>query len=677
MRSNMPAITSVGVGSGIDVQGLVEKLVAAEGDPVTERLNRKEAGIQNSLTAFSVFQGSLAEFQLSLDALKNPQAFTSMSTRLSDEEVLNASISGKPDPGSYDIQVESLAQQHRVVSGTYASDLEAIGTGSISLQFGEVNKGTGEFIINPERPVKNIFITKENNSLRGIAEAINDADSGVKASILKVGKGFRMILSSALPGSTNSLRIKVNDDDVSDTDLFGLSTLSYEPAKLENQGKNLRQTSEGLNAVIKIDGVEIESPSNTIDDVIGGVTLELNSDSIGKSIKLEIFHDKEKVIGAIQDFVKQYNAFIERSNELTNYDPETQEAGPLANDSSVRSVLSHIRRELGSNFSAVNSEYVSLSSLGIDTKRSGEQTLNSGKVQSAISNNINEVAQLFSRTGSASDPLVRYLEASEKTEAGNFSLVIDTLPGQGVYTGLEVAPSNIFVPPDANTIKLRVDNNDSEIITLNSENYNSIENLASELQSKINGDKNLSSNGAAVNVTVERNHLVLTSQRFGSTSNIEIVEIPEQLIALTGLTLSQGQIGSDIKGAIGGREAIGSGRTLLGQGRASGLQVDVVGGATGRRGTVSYSKGVADKLDKLLINFLDSGGLLQSKAKGLTENLKNITDDRNKLAVKLEKSEKQHLKTFSNLDALVGKMRSTGDYLSKQLENLPGARKQS
>jgi len=676
MRSDMPAITSVGVGSGIDVQGLVEKLVASEGDPVTERLDRKEAKIQTSLTALGVFQGALTEFQLSLDNLKNPQAFTNMSIKLSDEEVLNASISGKPDPGTYDIQVERLAQQHRVVSGTYASDIEAIGTGSISLQFGNVNQA-GDFIVNPKRPVKNIFITNDNNSLRGIQAAINEVDAGVKASVLRVGKGFRLILSSELPGTTNSLRIKVNDEDTGDSDLFGLSTLSYEPGALQNQGKNLRQTSEALNAVINIDGVEIESPENTIDDVINGVTLNLDADSVGQTVQLKVFHDKAQISSAIQEFVTQYNAFIERSNELTDYDTETQEAGPLANDTSVRSVLSQIRRELGSSFAAVNSQYVSLSSLGIDTERTGTQTLDTNKVQAAINNNIGEVAQLFSRTGAATDSLVRYLTATEDTMVGNHQVFIDSLPAQGVYTGLDVERNNIVVSEGARSFTLRVDNNESGEISLNSKVYRTLENLASELQSKINGDAKLSSSGSAVSVSVMNNHLVLTSQKFGGTSNVEVVDIPDQLMIATGLAIAKGKLGADIQGAIGGRAAIGTGRTLLGQGDTRGLQIEVLGGEKGRRGTVSYSKGVADKLDSLLVNFLDTGGLLQGKSKGLTDNLKNIADDRIKLTEKLEKSEKQHLKTFSNLDALVGKMRSTGEYLSKQLAALPGARSQS
>jgi len=673
----MPAITSLGVGSGIDVQGLVEKLVAAEGDPVTKKLDRKEAKIQSSLTALGVFQGALNEFQLSLAPLKEPQSFTKMSLSLSDEDVLNASISGDPEPANYDIEVDRLAQQHRLVSGTYASDLEAIGTGSISVQFGELDKTTGEFIVNPERPVKNIFITNENNSLRGIQRAINDADAGVKASVLHIGKGFRLILSSELPGANNSMRLKINDNDNADTDLFGLSTLSYEPGKLNNQGQNLKQTSAGLNAIIKIDGVEIESPENSIDDVISGVTLNLTPESVGQTVGLRIFHDKGQVLSSIQDFVDQYNTFIQRSNDLTSYDPETQEAGPLANDSSVRGALSQLRRVLGTDFSAVNSEYVSLASLGIDTQRSGELTIDANKVQTAIDTNINEVAQLFSRTGSTSDLLIRYLGAADATKVGDYPVFIDAQATQGHYNGLDVVTSNIVISDDANTLTVKVDNTQSSVITLDSKTYSSLENLASELQSKINGDRKLSSNGAAVNISVESNHLVLTSQRFGSASNIEILKIPEQLIIVTGLTVKQGQAGSDVQGSIGKNAAIGTGPTLEGLGDAHGLQVDVVGGSSGLRGSVSYSKGVGEKLDKLLINFLEPGGVLQGREKGFTDSLKNISNDRDKLAEKLAKSEKQHLKTFSNLDALVGKMRSTSEYLSRQLAALPGARSQS
>jgi len=674
MRSNMPTITSVGVGSGIDVQGLVEKLVAAEGDPVTAKLNRKEDNIKTSLTALGVFQGSLTEFQLSLAPLKDSQAFTKMSLSLSNDDGLNASISGEADPGNFDIEVERLAQQHRLVSGAFSSDLEAIGTGSISLQFGELNE-TGEFVVNSDRSVKNIFITNENNSLRGIQGAINDADAGVKASILRVGKGFKLIVSSELPGATNSMRLKINDDDNSDTDLFGLSTLSYEPNMLKNQGQNLRQTSEGLNARIKIDGVEIEAAENSIKDVITGVTLELTSESVGKKVGVKIFHDKTQVVSSIEEFVNQYNAFIKRSNELTNYDPETGDTGPLAGDSAVRNALSQLRRVLGTNFSAVNSQYVSLAALGIDSERSGVRKIDTNKVKTAIDENIIEVAQLFSRTGSADDPLIHYLGATDDTKVGNFVIQIDSMPTQGRYVGENIADSNIIVSTDANTFSLSIDNVKSSVITLDSKIYSSLENLASELQSKINGDSQLSSEGAAVSVSVENKHLVLKSQHFGDSSNIEIVEIAEQLMLATGLTIKQGQLGSDIQGTIGGSAAIGTGRTLLAQGNARGLEIEVIGGSTGLRGEASYSKGVAERLDTLLTSFLESGGLLQGRTKGFTDNLTNIVDDRNKLAEKLEKSEKKHLKTFSNLDALVSKMRSTGEYLSRQLAALPGVRK--
>lgn len=676
MRPQM--ITSVGVGSGIDVQGLVEKLVSAEGDPVTAKLDRKEANLGESLTALGVFQGALTEFQGSLTGLKDPNAFTKMSLKLSDDEVIGASISGEPDAGTYDIQVERLAQQHRLVSGTFASDIAAIGKGSISLQFGEVNNAQ-EFIVNPKRPVKNIFITEDNNSLKGIQEAINEADAGVKASVLRVGKGFRLILSSEIPGTNNSIRVKINDDDGVDTDLFGLSSLSYEPGKFVDQGVNMRQTSAALNSLVLIDGVEIESPKNNIDDVISGVTLSLDASSVGHSVELKIFHDKSKVAASIQEFVAQYNAFIERSNELTKYDPESKEAAPLANDSSVRSVLSQIRRELGSNFTNVNSEYGSLASLGISTERVGTLTIDDNKVSNSIDNNITEVSQLFSKTGSSSDSLIRYNTATEDTEVGTFPIFIDSLPTQGVYKGSDVdREDELIVTDEFNSFKISVDNNESALISLNSKLYPSLESLADELQSKINGDANILKNGSSVSVSIENNHLVFVSQKFGGTSNVNIIEMPEDLMALTGLELvNKGTTGTDIQGAIGGREAIGTGRTLLGQGIARGLEVEVLGGSVGRRGTVSYSKGVAEKLDSLLTNFLGVDGLLNGKSRGLTDNLKNIADERIKLAEKLEKSEKQHLKTFSNLDALVGKMRSTGEYLERQLAALPGAQNRS
>lgn len=672
----MPAITSLGVGSGIDVRGLVEKLVSAEGEPVQKRLDRKEAKLQSSLTSFAVFEGALTEFQTSLDKLKSPEAFTRLSLEVKNEDVLSGVISGDADPGVYDIEVIQLAQPHRLVSGTFNSDLAAIGSGAISIQFGEYDAANGEFNINPDRPIKNIIVNDKNNSLRGIQRAINDAEIGLKASVINDGKGFRLIISSEIPGTHNSIRMRVNDDDGTQTDLHGLSTFSFEPGLNPDQGQNLRTTAAATDARIRIDGVSIDYPDNTIENVISGVTLQLTPDSPGKLTTLKVFQDKQTIASMIREFITAYNAFYDQASELTSYDVENHEAGPLAGDSAVQGIMARIRRDLGTNFSSVNASLSSLSALGIDTERSGRTVINGNKIETAISNNINELAQLFTETGSADDIFINFKDATPQSKPGSYDIFIEALATQGNYRGERV----VFDGPkqvvnNENTFKIRVGNTLSDTISIEPRQYRSLTQLGNELQTRINSDRNLRDNDESVSVSVENNQLAIVSNRYGALSKVAITEIHSALEDITGLEVGTGIAGTDVKGIINSRSALGKGRNLTGQGDAHGIQIEVLDGALGRRGQVAYSRGIATRLEKTIGNFLGENGVLENRLDGLNVRVKDIGQQREKLVEKLEKSEKRHLKTFSDLDAMVGKMRATSSYLSGQLANLPGARR--
>ncbi len=669
----MPTIQSLGVGSGIDVQGLVDKLVAAEGDPQKERLDRKEADLQNNLTALGVFSGALNNLKESISPLRSAQSFRAMSLRIDNEEVLAASLAENAEPGKYDIDVIQLAEAQRLVSGVFSSELASIGEGVLSFQFGAVNSATKDFEVNPERGVKNLIINEENNNLRGIKDTINKADMGVRASIINDGRGFRLILTSEIPGVNNSLRIKVNDADKTDTDLFGLSTLSYEPTLAKNKGQNIRETSAAKDAIIKIDGIDITSNKNSISNVIRGVTLDIGPQSVGNSTTVEVFKDEAKVSESIQQFITQYNQFVTEINDMTKFDPKTRQAGPLANENAVRNIMTLLRRELGSDFSGVNDNYVTLAALGFDTQREGTVNADSEKLGAAISNDIDEVTQLFAQSGSTTEPLLRYVKGSDDTTAGSYQVIIDQLATQGKYTGSVASPGSFVIDENRDNIKVRIDASTSKEISLNHRSYKSLAAFAAELQSKINGDDVIRDSGAKVSVQVKNNQLVLTSQKYGSNSAVEILEIEGDLARLTGLAPGSGETGQNVAGAIGGVAAVGDGQRLVGQGAAAGLEVDVLGGELGRRGEVKFSRGIAVRLSQLLEKALDTGGLVQQRTQGVSSRLEDIASDRKKLDEKLAKSEEKHIKTFTNLDALVGKMRSTGEYLNRQLANLPGA----
>jgi flagellar hook-associated protein 2 len=667
----MPTISSAGVGSGLDVPGLVEKLVAAEGEPVRTRLDRKEAELQAGLSALGIFKGAVSEFQASFESLRNSDAFGAMNVVSDDEESLTATASSAALPGDYEIEVVQLAQAQKLSSEAFDSDIKPLGSGSLAIQLGRYDNGS--FITNSEITPANITIDASNNSLRGIAEAINQVGAGVRASVVNDGTGYRLVLSALQEGSNNMVRIVTRDDDGDDTDLNGLSNLAFDLSRFGNGAANLIESVPARDAVLRIDGLEVTRSGNEINDVLEGVLLELHPGAAGKRIGISVTLDTDSVTSAINEFVTRYNSLIDSINELTGYDPETGVAGPLSGDASVRGVAAQIRRVMSSNFGSINQSYDSLASIGIDTQRDGKLSLDDGRLQQAIETNLQEVVQLFAVAGSASDPLVKYRGADAATPAGAYELVVTGLASQGFYRGQAVRPDLLVLEDGQNRLRLQVDGVRSDRISLAPGTYRSLYELAAALESAINSDSRLGPAGSKVEVSVEDNRLVLTSAKYGSNSAVELLEVDAGLAAVSGLAIGEGHKGENASGTFDGEPANGNGRVLTAEGRARGLQVEILGGSTGARGTVYFSNGIAARLGELIASFTAHDGLFDSRTEGFNNRIEDIGRQREQLNRKLERSEQRYLKQFSSLDALLGKMRSTSEYLGQQLASLPGA----
>ncbi len=679
----MPSITSAGVGSGLDVQGLVDKLVAAEGEPVKLRLDRKEAKLQAGLSAIGTFKGAVSGFQSSLDALRSPDTFDNLEVSSSDEEKLAATAGKDAQPGDYEIEILQLARAHKLSSASLESDRLPLGSGSLTIQLGRFDNESRRFVMNPDIPAKTINITDQNASLRGIQETINKSDAGIRASVINDGNGYRLVLSSLVAGNDSSIRIKVNDHDGTDQDMSGLSVFAYEPDSQQGAGLNMDEVVATRDAKLKVDGILVSRSSNDIDDVIEGVTLSLKPDSEGSHNRLHIEMNTAAITDSVKNFISKYNEMIDVVNKLTGYDAETKTAGPLSGDASIRGVINQIRRTLGDDFSSVNAKYDSLSSVGIDVQRDGKLVLNSNKLQTAIDNDRQQVVQLFSISGSSRDPAVRYLKAGDETKTGAYDLVISRMASQGAWGGRPVmagTAGDIFplhLEEGNNSFRLKVDGVDSQKITLSAKDYLNRTELLQELREQINSDSNFQKNKISVEAHFSNGRLLLVSARYGSNSSVEVIQAAKGLKQNLGLQVSRGISGEDVAGSFNRVAGMGSGRTLVGKGSAEGLKIEVQEGAPGERGQVFFSHGVGARLYELSGQFLKRDGIINIRSDGYSDRIRELDKDREKLAHKLEISRKRYLKQYTTLDATLGKMRATGNFLSNQLGSLPGAAKPS
>jgi len=670
----MPTITSTGVGSGLDVSGLVEKLVAAEGEPVRIRLDRKEAELQQGLTALGTFKGAVSGFQQSLTDLANPETFRSIDVENDNEEALTA-VSGKDAlPGEYEVEIVQLAQAQKLASDAFDSDVKPLGRGKLMIQLGRFDADSGRFSSNADIPPVMIEITDANSSLRGIRQAINDAAEGVRASVINDGSGQRLVLSSLVEGSASSIRVQVSDSDASDTDLFGLSVLAFDPATTKGNGINMVQTVAAQDAIVRVDGLQVSRSGNQIDDVIEGINLELQPGSVGSKVRLSVALNTGHAVSLIEEFVASYNELIDTVNTLTAYDTETQTAGPLSGDASVRGVMAQIRRMLASNFSSVNDTYDSLSSIGIDTQRDGKLSIDNSKLRQVVDTDLQQLVQLFAVSGSTSDPLVNYRGAGSDTQPGAYDLEITQLATQGQFRGGLTNVGKFSLQQDESRLRLRVDGRLSDLMQLKAGEYSGAADLKGELQEALHNDQSLLKADINVKVAIKDGRLVFMSEKYGEGSAIEIVSIDPELAVVSGLTLGEGIRGQNVGGRFNNHPASGAGRILTAQGVALELKVEVIGGMHGKRGQVFFANGVAAQLNTMLESFNQHGSLFDSRKQGFNNRINDITRQREKLSEKLQRTEQRLTRQFSSLDSLLGKMRNTGAFLDRQLAALPGAK---
>jgi flagellar hook-associated protein 2 len=655
----MAGISSTGLGSGLDVRGLVDGLVAAERQPQIIQLDRKESNLQAKLSSFGIFKSALSEFRTSLAGLRQSSQFGVLKATSSDSEVVNATVNSNADTGKFNIESKQLAQAHSLVTGGFVDASATVGTGTLTIKFGATDYDAttdtyNGFTQNPDRGTLTVNIDASNNTLTGLRDAINDADAGVNASIIFDGSAYRMVLTAKDTGAENSLQISVDDASLSQFEFNATAT-------------NLDQTQVAQDAIMSINGLDVTNASNSFTDTLKGVTLNLGQVQPGKIISLEIGKSTEEVASALEGFVGKYNELIGSVKELTSYNAEEQKGSVLIGDITVRSGMTQIRSVLSSIVSGLEKTSVrTLIDLGISTQADGTLAFDSSKLNKALNDDPDGVAAVFTVLGRSDNEGVTYFSSEDTTQTGKYTVNVTQAATQGVLNGTAIAAFPLTIS-GSETFKIRVDGNLSDAIVLTVGVYNSGTELAAEIQSRINGDASLKSAGAKAQVDFDgaNNRMVITSQVYGANSTVEITESTASAL---GLNVASGTVGTNVAGTIGGVQAEGEGQYLT---APSGLKLFVKGGLSGSLGSISFSRGLMEKLDDILGGLLDSDGSLKAKTDGLQKTLDLIGEERINLDKKTSKLEQRLLSKFNAMDAILGQFQSTGAFLSQQLDSLP------
>ncbi|HLM52062.1 MAG TPA: flagellar filament capping protein FliD [Pseudoxanthomonas sp.] len=376
-----------GIGTGLDITGMVKQLVAADRAPADASLNRIESGAKFKLSALGTVKSAFNALEGALKALKAPDAFDTRSVRSGTESVLAASAGKSTPTGTYSVEVLALASANKWVGATPTASTQTFGAGRLTL-----NVGSETLTID----------IAQGSSLAQVRTAIDSAarGKGVQASVLTSNGGQYLSLSSDKTGAANAISLSVS---TGGSDLQALVG-------------GLQQRTPAADARISIDGLVIAAGGNRVSDAVPGLVLDLKTEGISR---VTVGGDAASSRKVVQDFVSAYNSALNAINAATKYDAANNRPSALTGDAQMRGAAGQLRSVMGSLLGELSAAGLDARTLGLQTKgypsSDGTLVLDGAKFDAAMAANPEKIRSAF--TGASG--FAGRLEASVASYLGN------------------------------------------------------------------------------------------------------------------------------------------------------------------------------------------------------------------------------------------------------------------
>lgn len=369
------AISSTGIGSGLDVKSIVSQLVALENRPLAG-LQTTAASLNAKVSAFGQLQSQIANLQDQASKLASASTWGAMSVSSSNAAAVTGVATDKVSAGGFNVEVSQLARAQSAGSQVFAAG-SAVGTGTLKIQLGGWSKdGANQDVFAAGAGAEvSIDITAADDTLAKVAAKINAGNAGVTATVLRDASGERLLMRSNETGEAQGFRIQATEN----ASAPGLARLAFDPA---NSPVGMGLTEAALDAKATINGVPISSKNNTLSGAIEGLTLTLSQVTTGP-VNVGVKSDTAGARTAIKNFVESYNALSSAMGSMTSYDSKTKTAGTLQGDSTAVNLQSALRR-LVSGTGAADSGFSRLSDIGVQFQADGTLKIDDTKLDAAL-----------------------------------------------------------------------------------------------------------------------------------------------------------------------------------------------------------------------------------------------------------------------------------------------------
>lgn len=394
----MATLSSAGIGSGLDVAGIVQQLMAIERRPL-QALQTSDKKTQDQLSAYGRLQSAMTTLQDAARRLTDATTWRATTVTSASTTAVTATSTGNTPAGSYAVNVTRLASAQTLSSAGFTGPDEPLGPGSLTIEMGTWGAGQTTFTPDAERSAFTLRFDPPRDSLQDVASAINAAGAGVNASVVTDASGTRLAIRSTVTGEANGFRITVTDDDGDNGDVAGLSRLAFDPSS------GITRLTQGLaaaNATATVNGIPVSSATNDFTNVMDGMSFKMLATTT-QPVEVTVNRDTASMKKNITDFATAYNDLVKLMREQTRTPEAGAAGGVLQGDASAVGVLRQLRTLAGGSSGAATA-FSRLSDIGLEPQRDGTLKVNDSKIESALGN-LPELQNFFARNeeGTASD----------------------------------------------------------------------------------------------------------------------------------------------------------------------------------------------------------------------------------------------------------------------------------
>ncbi|MCF2859360.1 flagellar filament capping protein FliD [Pseudoalteromonas sp. SMS1] len=383
----MPLITSAGVGSGLDLEGIIKASIDAENRPKMEQFVAKDQRLAVELSAIGEVKSALSTLNDTVEKLADIGNFNKRVaniTQPSSGDIISVTPTSDISVGDFEIAVQELAQGSRAVStdGAFATADSVVSASGGTLSFSAGTKSfdlavTAGMTLNELRDA----INADNNNFGLTANIINTGDAGV---------GSKLVLTSSVTGTNNDLVI------TSDTaELDAIET--YDASTNPTGGMRIADDDKAKSAVITVDGLTVTSETNTFTNAVQDMTITAKAKSVQdattlkyETANLNIAYDRDSVTTLIDEFITNYNAVVGQIGFRTRI------GEPLNGDSSMRSLSDQMVSTLSKALTDAG-PFGSIFDIGISVDKKGylEKSSLVRSLNEAMDTNYDDIGTAF------------------------------------------------------------------------------------------------------------------------------------------------------------------------------------------------------------------------------------------------------------------------------------------